>query len=91
MSKLKVEISPSKKNYLLQLMPSQNDAEKAREEKEKEKVNFKIYNVTTWLKTVTVHVLPNISRSKKDNQTMKFGQLIEYNKINIFIQKSCGK
>ena len=28
-------------------------------------------------------ILPNISRSK-DNQTMKCGQLIEYNKGNIF-------
>ena len=34
----------------------------------------------------------NISRSK-DNQTMKFGQLIEYNMKNIFSKKSyinCG-
>ena len=30
--------------------------------------------------------MPNISRSKS-NQTMKLGQLIEYNKRNIFIQK----
>ena len=29
-----------------------------------------------------------ISRSK-GNQTMRFCQLIEYNKIDIFIQKSC--
>ena len=29
--------------------------------------------------------LPNISRSK-GNQTMKLGQLIEYNKRNIFLQ-----
>ena len=38
--------------------------------------------------TVTIRILPNISRSK-GNQTMKFGQLIEYNKGNIFIQKLC--
>ena len=31
-------------------------------------------------------MLPNTSRSK-DNQTMKFGQQIECNKINIFLQK----
>ena len=37
---------------------------------------------------ITIHVLPNISRSK-DNQTMKFGQLIEYKLKNIFLQKSC--
>ena len=32
--------------------------------------------------------MPNISRSKR-NETMKFGQLIEYNMRNIFIEKSC--
>ena len=37
--------------------------------------------------TIAIHIFPNISRSK-DNQTMKFGQFIEYNKINIFLQKS---
>ena len=31
-------------------------------------------------------ILPNISRSK-NNQTLKLGQLIEYNKKNIFIRK----
>ena len=36
---------------------------------------------------IAKHILPNISRSK-DNQTMKFGQLIEYNMKNIFIEKS---
>ena len=35
-----------------------------------------------------IHILPNISQNK-GNQTMKFGQLIEYNKRNIFLQKSC--
>ena len=34
--------------------------------------------------------MPNISRIK-DNQTMKFGQLIEYNKINFFLQKTKKK
>ena len=34
---------------------------------------------------ITIHVLPNISRSK-GIQTMKFGQLIEYN-INIVLEK----
>ena len=33
--------------------------------------------------TITTLMLPNISRSK-DNQTMKFGQLIEYNKKDFF-------
>ena len=36
------------------------------------------------------YILPNISQNK-GNQTMKFGQLIEYNKRNIFLQKLCGK
>ena len=34
---------------------------------------------------ITVHILSNISRSK-GKLTMKFGQLIEYNKRNIFLQ-----
>ena len=37
------------------------------------------------LQTVAIHILPNISQSK-GNQTMKFGQLIEYKKRNIFLQ-----
>ena len=39
-----------------------------------------------------MHLLPDISRSK-GNQTMTFGQLIEYNMRNIFLEKSyikCG-
>ena len=42
--------------------------------------------------TITIHILPNISRSK-GNQTMKFGQLIEYNMRKIFLEKpykKCG-
>ena len=42
------------------------------------------------LQTIAIHIMPNISQSK-GNQAMKFGQLIEYNKINIFLQKLCGK
>ena len=40
------------------------------------------------LQTIAMHILRNLSQSK-DNQTMKFGQLIKYNKINIFLQKLC--
>ena len=40
--------------------------------------------------TITIHILPNISQSK-DNQTRKLGQLREYNKRNIFLQKLCRK
>ena len=35
--------------------------------------------------TFAIHILPNISKSK-DNQTIKFGQLIEYNMKNIFLK-----
>ena len=39
---------------------------------------------------VVIHILPNISRSK-GNQKMKFGQLIECNMRNIFLEKSFAK
>lgn len=32
---------------------------------------------------ITIQILPNISR-REDNNAMKFGQLIDYNMINIF-------
>ena len=32
-----------------------------------------------------MHILPNVSRSKS-NQTTKFGQLVEYNMRNIFVE-----
>ena len=38
---------------------------------------------------IAAHILPNISR-RKGNQTMKFGQVIEYNR-NIFLEKSYTK
>ena len=38
----------------------------------------------------TMHVLLNVSRGK-GNQSMKFGELIEYNMRNIFIEKSYTK
>ena len=40
--------------------------------------------------TIVIHVFPDISRSKS-NQTMKFGQLIECNMRNIFLEKSYTK
>ena len=40
--------------------------------------------------TMTIHILPNISRSK-GNQTVKFGQLIDYNMRHIFLEKSYKK
>ena len=41
-------------------------------------------------KQLVIHILPNISRSKC-NKTMKFGQLIEYDIRNIFLEKSYTK
>ena len=35
-------------------------------------------------KTITIHILPNISRSK-GKETLKVGQLIEHKKRNIFL------
>ena len=52
---------------------------------QKEKVNFEIFDVTTSLTNNC-----NISRSK-DNQTIKFGQSMEYKQKDIFLQKSCKK
>ena len=40
--------------------------------------------------TTAIHILPNISRSKW-NQAMKFGQLIEYNMRNVFVEKPYTK
>ena len=37
--------------------------------------------------TITMQVLPNISRSK-GSQTVKAGEWIEYNMRNIFLEKS---
>ena len=38
--------------------------------------------------TITTHIIPNISLSK-GNQKMKFAELTEYKKRNIFLQKLC--
>ena len=39
---------------------------------------------------IAIHTLPNISRIKV-NQTMKFGQLTEYDMRNTFLEKSYAK
>ena len=39
---------------------------------------------------IAIHILPNISISK-GKQAIKLGQLIEYNKKNIFLKKSYRK
>ena len=41
-------------------------------------------------KRIAIRILPNISRSE-GNQTMKFGQSIEYDVRNIFLEKSYTK
>ena len=40
--------------------------------------------------TIAIHILPNILRIK-GNQTLKFGQLIEYGMRNVFLEKSYAK
>ena len=62
-------------------------------------INCKIYDVTTLvneqhgviilnsMQTTTIHILTNISQSK-DNQRMKFGQLIVYSKGDIFCKNN---
>ena len=41
------------------------------------------------LQIIAIHLFPNISQSK-GNQTIKYDQLIEYNK-KYFLQKLCKK
>ena len=58
----------------------------------KDEVNFKMYDVTTWLtvihiQIIVIHILINISRSK-GNKTMQFDQLIDYNMKIIFLKRS---
>ena len=48
--------------------------------------------MTSQPETIVIHILPNILRSK-GSQTMKFGQLIDYNMRFTFIEKwhtKCG-
>ena len=40
--------------------------------------------------TSALYILPNISRSK-DNQTIKFVQLIDYNMRHVFVEKPYTK
>ena len=49
-----------------------------------EKFTSKFMTSQPGLQTIVLHILPNISKNK-NNQTMKFGQLLEYNKIIIFL------
>ena len=45
-----------------------------------------MFDITTWEKTIAIHILPNISRTKR-NQTMKFFQLRQYNMRNTLLGK----
>ena len=58
----------------------------------KDKVNFKSYDVTTWLaNNCNTHIAQ--SSGSKGNHAMKFGQLIDCNMRNIFLEKwytTCG-
>ena len=50
----------------------------------------KFVTLATGKQIILIHIFPDISRYI-GNQTMKFGQLMEYNVTNIFLQKSCRK
>ena len=54
------------------------------------KLTSNLMTSQTGLQAIAIHILPNISQGK-GNQTIEFGQLIEYNKRNIFLQKLCRK
>ena len=57
---------------------------------QKDKVDFKIYDVTSWLiNNCNKHIDQYLK--KKANQAIKFGQLIVYNMRNIFLEKSHKK
>ena len=43
------------------------------------------------LQRIAIPILFNISQVKATDQTVKFGQLIKYNKKNISLQKLCKK
>ena len=51
---------------------------------------FKFMTLQSGKQIIVMHILPNISR-RKDHQTMKLGQLIEYNMRNNFLGKSYTK
>ena len=46
---------------------------------------YLIDDITAWLRKITIHILLNISQIK-GNQTIKFGELIECNKRNIYFK-----
>ena len=44
----------------------------------------------SWEQTISMYTLPNTLRNK-NNGTMTFGQLVEYNMGNVFLEKSYKK
>ena len=53
-------------------------------------IDFNIFDVTDWIKNnYNTHIGQYLK--KKSNQTRKFGQLIEYNMRNIFLEKPYTK
>ena len=56
----------------------------------KMRLTLKFMTLQPGLQTIAIHIIPSASQSKY-SQTMKFGQLIDYNKRNIFLQKLNGK
>ena len=38
------------------------------------------------LQTIAINILPNLRSKGKGNQTVRFGQVLEWNKINIFFK-----
>ena len=55
----------------------------------KDKFNDKFCDVTAWLtNNSNTHITQHLESKSKDNQAMKFDQLIECNMRNIFLEKS---
>ena len=51
------------------------------------RLNSKLMTSKPGKQTIVMPILPNIAR-RKDNLTKRFGQLIDYNMRNIFLEKS---
>ena len=54
------------------------------------RLNSKFVTSQPGYQTIVIHILTHISRSKS-NQAIKFGQLVECNMRNIFLEKSYTK
>ena len=56
----------------------------------KDKVNFKIHDVTAWLANICkIHIAQYLK--KKGNQAIQYGHLIQYNMRSIFVEESYTK